>query len=663
MEKIVITGEGIVCAIGTDKQSVLHALLKGESGVGTMCHLHSVRKELPVGEVKLSNDEMKAQLSIALPIGQRPLDPADRELSRTSLMGMLAIKQALEDSKLMVQSSELNAQGYRTVLVSGTTVGGMDVTENLFASLKESDACLQWLNNHDPGSSTRQMANHFGVFDEYTTISTACSSAANAIIAGAEMIRSGEADIVVAGGAEALTRFHLNGFNSLMIIDSERCRPFDRDRAGLNLGEGAAYVVLESEASARKRNAPIHAELAGWSNACDAFHQTATSPEGEGPYLAMTQAIAMAGLQPADIQYVNAHGTGTPDNDRSESVALRRVFGSDVPPVSSTKPFTGHTTSASGSIETVISLLAIQNGFIPANLGWKHPMDEGVKPSFGVREAHLDAVLCNAFGFGGNDSALVLRAPQAPLSSPLGGMTQPAESLSPQRASEGAFLSPQGELEGAFLSPQGESEGAFGRLKVLSRVEINDEEELKEIRNYVSPMESRRMGKLLKSSLLASLKALSQAGIETPDAIVTATSQGCLENSERLLEQLESEGETATLSPTLFMQSTHNTLGCNIAIRTGCHGYNVTYTQGAESLEWALRDARRLLRSGKCNNVLVGCHDEMTPLFASFVERLQCHTQDGRLGEGFLRRGSGIRSVAMVLAIDNDNDNNNENEE
>ena len=649
MEKIVITGEGIVCAIGTDKQSVLHALLKGESGVGTMCHLHSVRKELPVGEVKLSNDEMKAQLSIALPIGQRALDSADRELSRTSLMGMLAIKQALEDSKLMVQSSELKAQGYRTVLVSGTTVGGMDVTENLFASLKESDACLPWLNNHDPGSSTRQMANHFGVFDEYTTISTACSSAANAIIAGAEMIRSGEADIVVAGGAEALTRFHLNGFNSLMIIDRERCRPFDRDRAGLNLGEGAAYVVLESEACARKRNAPIHAELAGWSNACDAFHQTATSPEGEGPYLAMTQAIAMAGLQPADIQYVNAHGTGTPDNDRSESVALRRVFGSDVPPVSSTKPFTGHTTSASGSIETVISLLAIQNGFIPANLGWKHPMDEGVKPSLGVREAHLDAVLCNAFGFGGNDSALVLRAP---LSSPLGGKTQPAGSLSPQ-----------GESEGAFLSPQRASEGAFGRLKVLSRVEINDEEELKEIRNYISPMESRRMGKLLKSSLLASLKALSQAGIETPDAIVTATSQGCLENSERLLEQLESEGETATLSPTLFMQSTHNTLGCNIAIRTGCHGYNVTYTQGAESLEWALRDARRLLGSGKCNNVLVGCHDEMTPLFVSFMERLQCHTQDGKLGEGFLRRGPGIRSVAMVLAIDNDNDNNNENEE
>ena len=671
MEKIVITGEGIVCAIGTDKQSVLHALLKGESGVGTMCHLHSVRKELPVGEVKLSNDEMKAQLSIALPIGQRPLDPADRELSRTSLMGMLAIKQALEDSKLMVQSSELKAQGYRTVLVSGTTVGGMDVTENLFASLKESDACLPWLNNHDPGSSTRQMANHFGVFDEYTTISTACSSAANAIIAGAEMIRSGEADIVVAGGAEALTRFHLNGFNSLMIIDRERCRPFDRDRAGLNLGEGAAYVVLESEASARKRNAPIHAELAGWSNACDAFHQTATSPEGEGPYLAMTQAIAMAGLQPADIQYVNAHGTGTPDNDRSESVALRRVFGSDVPPVSSTKPFTGHTTSASGSIETVISLLAIQNGFIPANLGWKHPMDEGVKPSLGVREAHLDAVLCNAFGFGGNDSALVLRAPQAPLSSkppsypPWGGSPNPRQ-VSPPKGSWRGSLSVDADLKSAshesgILNPL--KHGAFGRLKVLSRVEINDEEELKEIRNYVSPMESRRMGKLLKSSLLASLKALSQAGIETPDAIVTATSQGCLENSERLLEQLESEGETATLSPTLFMQSTHNTLGCNIAIRTGCHGYNVTYTQGAESLEWALRDARRLLRSGKCNNVLVGCHDEITPLFVSFMERLQCHIQDGKLGEGFLRRGPGIRSVAMVLAIDNDNDNNNENEE
>ena len=553
---IAITGEGIICAIGADKASVLDSLRRKQTGIATMRYLPSGHQELPVGEVKLSDDEMKSLLGIESSV----------EVSRTALMGMLAVRQALDDAGY---HSEGNG---KVVLISGTTVAGMDITERHFTDLRTSDEHLSCLRYHSCGDNTRQIADHFGCFSEVTTVSTACSSAANALILGAEMLKTGEADIVVAGGTEALSVFHLNGFNSLMILDKEHCRPFDETRAGLNLGEGAAYVVLESEEHARQRQASVHAYLTGYGNACDAFHQTASSENGEGAYLAMQQALTMADLKPTDIDYVNAHGTGTPNNDLSESVALRRVFGEQMPPVSSTKGFTGHTTSASGSIETVICLLAMHHGFLPANLGWHQPMADGIVPTQGEDSHALRHVLCNSFGFGGNDSSLLL-------------------SLDASDNSLSSFLRPFGsKRQSRVLAP-------LSSIKELARVEITSEDELSEIRDFVKPLEARRMGKLMKASLLSSLKALKQAGIDCPDAIITGTSLGCWENTEALLTQIEQEGEVM-LSPTNFMQSTHNTIGSNVAIRTHCHGYNVTYTQGDDSLEWALRDARRLPRQG-----------------------------------------------------------------
>ena len=577
---IAITGEGIICAIGADKASVLDSLRRKQTGIATMRYLPSGHQELPVGEVKLSDDEMKSLLGIESSV----------EVSRTALMGMLAVRQALDDAGYLSEGND------KVVLISGTTVAGMDITERHFTDLRTSDEHLSCLRYHSCGDNTRQIADHFGCFSEVTTVSTACSSAANALILGAEMLKTGEADIVVAGGTEALSVFHLNGFNSLMILDKEHCRPFDETRAGLNLGEGAAYVVLESEEHARQRQASVLAYLTGYGNACDAFHQTASSENGEGAYLAMQQALTMADLKPTDIDYVNAHGTGTPNNDLSESVALRRVFGSQMPPVSSTKGFTGHTTSASGSIETVICLLAMHHGFLPANLGWDQPMADGIVPTQGEDSHALRHVLCNSFGFGGNDSSLLL-------------------SLDASDNSLSSFLRPFGsKRQSRVLSP-------LSSIKELARVEIISEDELSEIRDFVKPLEARRMGKLMKASLLSSLKALKQAGIDCPDAIITGTSLGCWENTEALLTQIEQEGEVM-LSPTNFMQSTHNTIGSNVAIRTHCHGYNVTYTQGDDSLEWALRDARRQLQTGRCKTVLVGCHDETTPLYRSLMERL-----------------------------------------
>ena len=392
-EPIVITGAGIVSAIGVGMKETLASLKAGKTGIGEMKYLTSRHRDLPVGEVPLSNAEMMKMLGVE----------DDIRLTRTALMGRLALREALENAQMTEE------QIRQAPFISATTVGGMDRRELYFAQEQDCDLVHAEISTHHCGSCTEMIAQPFGEFASMATVSTACSSATNAMITGANMLRCGMADIVVVGGSECLTLFHLNGFNTLMILDHEPCRPFDKDRAGLNLGEGAAYLVMETAASASKRGVKPKCQLSGYGNACDAFHQTASSPEGEGAWLAMQEALRMAGLQPGEIQYVNAHGTGTPNNDESESHALRRIFGEDLPPVSSTKSFTGHTTSASGSIEAVICMLALEHQFMPPQINWHTPMDDGIVPvTDSTPKQEIRHILSNAFGFGGNDSSLVI---------------------------------------------------------------------------------------------------------------------------------------------------------------------------------------------------------------------------------------------------------------
>jgi len=301
----------------------------------------------------------------------------------------------------------------RIAFINGVTVGGMDKTEQYYLDFLSNNSQDEYIAIHDCGACSEIIADYFGnLFNHVQTVSTACSSAANAIMAGAMLLKSGRVDVVVAGGCECITKFHLNGFNTLMILDSEPCKPFDANRQGINLGEGAAYVVLETEEhflNRNSRNVPL-AVLSGYANTCDAFHQTASSPDGEGAYLAMKQALEVAELQPSDIDYINAHGTGTQNNDSSESTAISRVFGEKIPVVSSTKSFTGHATSAAGGLEAVISILSLQNNFMPANLNFStKPDDLPFTPLVvGQHAAHpLKHILTNSFGFGGNNTSLI----------------------------------------------------------------------------------------------------------------------------------------------------------------------------------------------------------------------------------------------------------------
>ncbi|MDE7403108.1 MAG: beta-ketoacyl-[acyl-carrier-protein] synthase family protein [Muribaculaceae bacterium] len=393
-ERVLITGYGIISALGAGIEATLDALKTERSGIDCVKYLETNHRELPVGEVKYSNAKLAKLLNAKYPVSEL----------RTVMLGIIAAKEAVTSAKLS-EDDIRNA-----ALISGTTVGGMDFTEKHFNEVLEREADTletEKMKYNDCGCSTELIADAIGKVKMITTSSTACSSAANAIILGANLIKSGVVDIAIVGGSEALTRFHLNGFNTLMILDKSRCRPFDETRTGINLGEGAAYLILENEKSAHRRGIKALAELKGYGNACDAFHQTASSDNGEGAYRAMSQALMMAQLKPTDIDYINAHGTGTPNNDRSELAAMERIWGASLPKFSSTKAFTGHTTSASGAIESVISILCLQHKFAPANIGWESPIKDFAVPVTQTSTAEIKNIINNSFGFGGNDSSLI----------------------------------------------------------------------------------------------------------------------------------------------------------------------------------------------------------------------------------------------------------------
>lgn len=388
--QICVSGIGVVSSIGIGVDANVASLASQKDGMGSITLFDSTHN-LPVSEVKASNSELMQMLSL----------PDHNTYSRTALLGMLAANEALKDAGIDLDK-------LRVGLVSATSVGGMDLTYGFYEEFAKdsSKGRLRDVASHDCYDSTYRIAEYCGIKGFSTTISTACSSAANAVMLGARLIKHGYLDCVVVGGTDALCKFTLNGFNSLMILDSKKCRPFDNSRAGLNLGEGAGYIVLQRADTVVSKP---YCFLGGYANANDAYHQTASSAEGNGAYLAMSQALSMSGLALSDISYVNVHGTGTPNNDASEGAALRRMFGDNVPAFSSTKSYTGHTLAAAGGIEAVFSVLSIDKGMIFPNLNFTTPIEGlGLTPETSFSEGNdISAVMSNSFGFGGNNSSII----------------------------------------------------------------------------------------------------------------------------------------------------------------------------------------------------------------------------------------------------------------
>ncbi|WP_133994892.1 beta-ketoacyl-[acyl-carrier-protein] synthase family protein [Dinghuibacter silviterrae] len=383
MSEIVITGMGITTALGRGVAANRAALLEERSGIGQL-ELFPTKYAgvLPCAEIK----EPTAALA-------ERLNARERGVTRTSLLALDAFEEACADAGI---------DRFKNVsLVCGTTVGGMCLTDELYedANMRTKDSA--YLTSYDCGSVALYLQERFGLGGVINSLNTACSSSANALAFGARLLRQGRAKKVIAGGTDALAKFTINGFNALHILSPEPCTPFDGDRKGLNLGEGAAFLVLERAEDAGDKK--VYARLTGWGNSNDAFHPSSLSEEGDGPFLAMEAALQKAGLQPADISYINAHGTATENNDEVESRAMIRLFG-QVPAFASTKAYTGHTLGAAGAVEAIYSVLSLLHGEAYPNLRFANG---SLEPLTTLRTAPLEHVMSNSFGFGGNCSSLI----------------------------------------------------------------------------------------------------------------------------------------------------------------------------------------------------------------------------------------------------------------
>ncbi len=398
---IAVTGVGAVTSLGGTARETFERLVRGERGLRPLTVFDGAGYRTTI-VAEVAGLEVPAEVES----GRR------RDASRTSTLALMAAREALDES-------ELPREGLRVGLVVGGTTAGMLETESLLSVLvspagevdeaARKEALARML-SHPLSAPTDKVARELAPFTRIRSLSSACSSGANALVVGATWLALDLVDAVVCGAADALCRVTLGGFGALGALDPEGARPFDRRRKGLTLGEGAGFVVLERARDARARRKAALCTLLGWSSRSEAHHITNPEPTGEAPARAMMTAMRRAGLGPADIDYVNAHGTGTPLNDPMESNAIARALGRDVErvPVSSQKGQIGHTLAAAGAIETTISALALVRGIIPPTGGLEEPDPACalVHVIGAPRDQPLRAVLSSSFGFGGMDTVL-----------------------------------------------------------------------------------------------------------------------------------------------------------------------------------------------------------------------------------------------------------------
>lgn len=393
MGRVVITGIGVVSALGTGASENLDSLRSGRTGIRHAEHLSSrYAQELLFGEVKRSN----AELAAAIP------DFGLKGLTRTEFLAFTALLEAV--GMAGITKKELHT--FDTALLSGTTVSGMVEMDAIYADANTITKPSGYERSYRSGAHTLQLAKAFGLRGYTDTMNTACSSSANSIMLGARMVKAGKTKRAIVGGVDSLSKYTVNGFNSLQIYSDEITRPFDADRKGLNLGEGAAYLVLEREEDAEGKD--VWGEVRGYGNSNDAYHPSSMSPEAIGVRGAINGALNTAGLRPEQIDHVNAHGTGTENNDLTELNGMTMVFG-EVPPFVSTKSYTGHTLAAAGAIEAVFSLFNIRYQEMYPSLNWQKPMPEQIfRPQTTyLKNVNIRNVLSNSFGFGGNCSSLI----------------------------------------------------------------------------------------------------------------------------------------------------------------------------------------------------------------------------------------------------------------
>lgn len=396
MSTVFVTGMGVISALGHDVESNLNALKLAKTGIKKAEFLNSsYTKMLPFGEVPSHNDSLSSMIN----------SKKEDHLNRTDLLAQIAFEEAIKHAGL--NSDDLKST--RTGFISSSTVNGMCNTDELYLDSKKESNPSVYIDSYSNNAHVLKIKKKYHLKGYSSCINTACSSAANAVLFGTKLIKAGKLDRVIVGGVDPLSKFTTNGFNALMILSDEDCKPFDINRKGLNLGEGAGYLVLEKDTVCEGKTK--YAKVLGYGNSNDAFHPSATSDEGYGPILSMTEALKTANLESSDIDYINAHGTGTPNNDQTELVAFKTLF-KDIPEYSSTKSYTGHTLAASGAIESIFSILSLQHNILFPSLNCSEPIGSGKDaPLNKVVSKEVNYVMSNSFGFGGNCTSLIFSKP------------------------------------------------------------------------------------------------------------------------------------------------------------------------------------------------------------------------------------------------------------
>ena len=389
--EVVVSGLGIVSPYGAGVKSFWTGLTAGTCAIKpiTLIDTEGFRSRIAA--------EVPAEVVATLGVSRRR--------SRADRLALAAAREALADAGLEAEARR------RAALLIGAVGGGMLEGENWYwgEARGRPAGSMRALRSILPLSHAETLGGRLGLTGPKETVVMACASGAASIALGADLVRAGVTPTALVGGVDALTHICFMGFNALKVLDPTPCRPFDRDRRGMSIGEAAAFLVVEDADHCRARGGRVHARLTGYGMTTDAHHVTAPHPEGEGMIHAMEQALADAGLPPSAVGYVNAHGTGTPQNDRAEALALRRVFGEGGVLVSSTKSLVGHTMAAAGSVEAAATILALQHGLLPPTAGLEHLDPEVPFDCLPItaRAAEVGAALSNSFGFGGQNVSLV----------------------------------------------------------------------------------------------------------------------------------------------------------------------------------------------------------------------------------------------------------------
>lgn len=520
-----------------------------------------------------------------LPVGQVHGLKKSSSLPRTHCLAHVAAKQAME--------------GYShppDAIILGTTTGGILTTEQLLVNNEQQKELYK---NHGLHTVVDSLARELHCTGPAIVVSTACSSGAVAITIALKMLRSGQAETVLAGGVDSLSRLTYFGFHSLQLVDRTGCKPLDKNRQGMAVAEGAAMLLLTT----KKPETP-HAELLGAGLTCDAYHPAAPHPEGQGAFMAMQTALSDAGLKPEDIDYINLHGTGTPENDLAESKAVRRLFPT-LPPLSSIKGASGHSLAAAGAIEAVVSMITLSHDLMPANTGLQE-IDPalGLTPLIKPLTCPAKAVLSNSFGFGGNNGSLIIGTPDT---FPRPSLRQPCSGLAIHGYS---CLSGAGDTA-ATLSNIQKGTPVAG-MAVLDTISKN-----------LPPRLVRRLKRLPRIALSLAVKAHENSGFgnQKPDSVFMGTGWGALSETHDFLTRLTDTNEQFP-SPTDFVGSVHNAPASQVAIMFGAKGANITTSGGDYSFEQALLAAELMLDDSAEPALILGAdegHDTFSPLFDSSI--------------------------------------------